>query len=175
MANAVAQTLSGVLFAAALVAERVSLRPRPRLIRQQLVLSRDLLIRGVAFQASFLSATAVAARFGAAAVGAHQIALQLWFFTALVLDALAIAAQSLVGAALGAGDDGGRRAPSPAGSRCSAASAASASRCSSPPAPAWCRPGSAPIRRYASRPWWPGRGSSRCSRWPGWCSPSTAC
>ncbi|GGO31123.1 MATE family efflux transporter [Micromonospora parathelypteridis] len=110
VANVVAQTLCGVLFAAALVAERVSLRPRPRVIGQQLVLSRDLLIRGLAFQASFLSATAVAARFGAAAVGAHQIALQLWFFTALVLDALAIAAQSLVGAALGAGDDAGARA-----------------------------------------------------------------
>ncbi|MFI7429331.1 MATE family efflux transporter [Micromonospora sp. NPDC049836] len=110
VANAAAQTLSGALFAAALVRERISLRPRPRLIRQQLVLSRDLLVRGVAFQASFLSATAVAARFGAAAVGAHQIAVQLWFFTALVLDALAIAAQSLVGAALGAGDAAGARA-----------------------------------------------------------------
>ncbi|MGK5521074.1 MATE family efflux transporter [Micromonospora sp. URMC 107] len=109
VANVVAQTICGALFAGALVAERVSLRPRPRLIGQQLALSRDLLIRGVAFQASFLSATAVAARFGAAAVGAHQIALQLWFFTALVLDALAIAAQSLVGAALGAGDDAAAR------------------------------------------------------------------
>ncbi|MFG1778375.1 MATE family efflux transporter [Micromonospora sp. NPDC049051] len=104
VANVIAQSIGGALFAGALVAERISLRPRPRLIGQQLALSRDLLIRGVAFQASFLSATAVAARFGAAAVGAHQIALQLWFFTALVLDALAIAAQSLVGAALGAGD-----------------------------------------------------------------------
>ncbi|MEU7170735.1 MATE family efflux transporter [Micromonospora tulbaghiae] len=109
VANAIAQTLSGVLFAAALVRERVSLRPRPRVIGQQLVLSRDLLVRGVAFQASFLSATAVAARFGAAAVGAHQIAVQLWFFSVLVLDALAIAAQSLVGAALGAGDAAGAR------------------------------------------------------------------
>lgn len=110
VANAAAQTLSGALFAAALVRERISLRPRPRLIGQQFVLSRDLLVRGVAFQASFLSATAVAARFGAAAVGAHQIAVQLWFFTALVLDALAIAAQSLIGAALGAGDAAGARA-----------------------------------------------------------------
>lgn len=110
IANVVAQTISGLLFAGALVAERVSLRPRPAIIAQQLVLSRDLLIRGAAFQASFLSATAVAARFGAAAVGAHQIVLQLWFFTALVLDALAIAAQSLVGAALGAGDAATARA-----------------------------------------------------------------
>ncbi len=74
------------------------------------MLSRDLLIRGVAFQASFLSATAVAARFGAATVGAHQIAVQLWFFAALVLDALAIAAQALVGAALGGGDGATARA-----------------------------------------------------------------
>jgi Na+-driven multidrug efflux pump len=36
-------------------------------------------------------------------VAAHQIVLQLWNFQALVLDAVAIAAQSLVGAALGAG------------------------------------------------------------------------
>jgi putative MATE family efflux protein len=104
VANAVAQTLCGLLFAGALIAERIPLAPRPRVIARQLVLSRDLLIRGAAFQASFLSATTVAARFGVAAVGAHQIALQLWFFTALLLDALAIAAQSLVGAALGAGD-----------------------------------------------------------------------
>lgn len=104
VANVVAQTLSGALFVSALVAERVSLRPRPRVIVQHLALSRDLLIRGVAFQASFLSATSVAARYGAATVAAHQIAIQLFFFTALALDALAIAAQTLVGAALGAGD-----------------------------------------------------------------------
>ncbi|MBO4163752.1 MULTISPECIES: MATE family efflux transporter [Micromonospora] len=110
VANVIAQTVSGGLFVGALLRERADLRPRPALIRQQLVLSRDLLIRGVAFQASFLSATAVAARFGAAAVGAHQIALQLWFFTALLLDALAIAAQALIGAALGAGDAAGARA-----------------------------------------------------------------
>ncbi|HEX5540281.1 MAG TPA: MATE family efflux transporter [Micromonospora sp.] len=104
MANAIAQTLSGLLFVRALIKERVPLRPRPAVIRQQLILSRDLLVRGLAFQASFLSATTVAARFGAATVAAHQIALQLWFFTALALDALAIAAQTLVGAALGADD-----------------------------------------------------------------------
>jgi putative MATE family efflux protein len=109
VANVVAQTIGGVLFAGALVAERVSLRPRPSMIVGQLVLSRDLLVRGAAFQISFLSATAVAARFGAASVAAHQIALQLWFFTALALDALAIAAQALIGAALGAGDVAGAR------------------------------------------------------------------
>jgi putative MATE family efflux protein len=58
----------------------------------------------MAVQACFVSAAAVAARFGAAAVAAHQVVLQLWGFLALVLDSLAIAAQSLVGAALGAGE-----------------------------------------------------------------------
>ena len=104
VANVIAQTFSGGLFLGALVVERVSLRPEPAVIARQLVLGRDLLIRGAAFQACWLSATAVAARFGVAAVGAHQIALKLWFFCALALDAVAIAAQSLVGAALGAGD-----------------------------------------------------------------------
>jgi putative MATE family efflux protein len=104
VANVVAQTLSGVLFLVAVVREGASLRPDPAVILRQIVLGRDLLIRGGAFQVCWLSATAVAARFGVAAVGAHQIALQLWFFLALVLDAVAIAAQSLVGAALGASD-----------------------------------------------------------------------
>jgi putative MATE family efflux protein len=101
IANAGAQTISGGLFLSALVAERVSLRPRPAVIGKQVVLGRDLLLRGLAFQACFLSASAVAARFGAASLAAHQVALQLWMFCSLAMDAVAIAAQSLVGAALG--------------------------------------------------------------------------
>jgi MATE family, multidrug efflux pump len=110
VANVSAQTVSGGLFLIALIRETRELRPLPAIIIRQLVLGRDLLIRGAAFQACWLSATAVAARFGVAAVGAHQIALQLWFFSALALDAVAIAAQSLVGAALGAGDASSARA-----------------------------------------------------------------
>ena len=104
IANVIAQTLGAALFVRALVAERVPLAPHAATLRGQLVVNRDLLVRGAAFQACFLSAAAVAARFGAAALGAHQIALQLWMFCALALDAVAIAAQSLVGATLGAGD-----------------------------------------------------------------------
>ncbi len=77
---------------------------QPTVLRAQVVMGRDLLLRTLAFQACFVSAGAVAARFGAAAVAAHQVVLQLWSFLALVLDSLAIAAQSLVGAALGAGE-----------------------------------------------------------------------
>src|SRR6266545_4605728 len=68
IANAAAQSLAGVLFIWALVAERVPLRPLPTVIRRQLGVGRDLLLRGAAFQACFLSAAAVAARFGAAAL-----------------------------------------------------------------------------------------------------------
>jgi putative MATE family efflux protein len=111
-ANLVGQTVGAGLFLLALHRERavapagepVSLRPVPALLRAQLSMGRDLLVRSLAFQACFLSAAAVAARFGAATVAAHQVVLQLWFFMALVLDAVAIAAQSLVGAALGGGD-----------------------------------------------------------------------
>jgi Na+-driven multidrug efflux pump len=47
---------------------------------------------------------------GAASLGAHQIAFQLFVFLALVLDALAIAAQVIVGRSLGAGDVAAARA-----------------------------------------------------------------
>ncbi len=104
VANLVGQWLAAALFGYALLSERVSLRLRPDVLRAQLTMGRDLVLRSLAFQVSFLSAGAVAARFGAAAVAAHQVVLQLWNFLALVLDSLAIAAQSLVGAALGAGE-----------------------------------------------------------------------
>jgi putative MATE family efflux protein len=103
VANLVGQWLAALLFLRALLVERVSWQIEPAVLRQQVVLGRDLLLRTLAFQACFVSAGAVAARFGAAAVAAHQVVLQLWNFLALVLDSLAIAAQSLVGAALGAG------------------------------------------------------------------------
>jgi putative MATE family efflux protein len=103
VANVVGQWLAAALFCRALIVEKVPLRVQPSVLRAQVVMGRDLVLRTVAFQACFVSAGAVAARFGAAAVAAHQVVLQLWNFLALVLDSLAIAAQSLVGAALGAG------------------------------------------------------------------------
>ncbi|MEC3977492.1 MATE family efflux transporter [Amycolatopsis sp. H20-H5] len=103
IANVVAQVISAALFLRALVRERVPLRPEPKVMRAQLGLGRDLVLRSLAFQACFVSAAAVAARTSTEAVGAHQVVLQLWTFLALVLDSVAIAAQSLVGAALGAG------------------------------------------------------------------------
>lgn len=104
VANVAGQALSAALFVAVLLRSGVPRRPRPAVMRAQLVLGRDLILRSLAFQACFLSAAAVASRFGAAAVAAHQVVLQLWNFVALTLDSLAIAAQTLVGAALGRGE-----------------------------------------------------------------------
>ena len=108
VANVAGQLVAAVLFLRALLSERVPLRPVSVLLRGQLAMGRDLVLRSLGFQACFLSAAAVAARFGAASVAAHQVVLQLWNFQSLVLDSLAVAAQALVGAALGGG--GARRA-----------------------------------------------------------------
>lgn len=110
VANLVGQWLAALLFAGALLAERVSLRPDRAVLGAQLMMARDLIVQTLAFQVCYVSAAAVAARFGAAALAAHQVVLQLWGLLALVLDSLAIAAQSLVGAALGAGDAGHAKA-----------------------------------------------------------------
>ncbi|MCK8675592.1 MATE family efflux transporter [Rhodococcus sp. HM1] len=107
IANVAGQAVSAALFLRALLRAGVPLKPQRTIIGAQLRLGRDLVARSLAFQACFLSAAAVAARFGAAAVAAHQVVLQLWNFVALTLDSLAIAAQALVGAALGSADRGG--------------------------------------------------------------------
>jgi putative MATE family efflux protein len=103
VANVTGQALTAALFVRALLAEDADRRPRPAAIAGQLVIGRDLLLRAAVLQLSFLVAAGVAARVGTAQLGAHQIALQLFFFLALVLDAYAIAAQTLVGHALGGG------------------------------------------------------------------------
>jgi putative MATE family efflux protein len=110
VANVVAQAVAAGLFLWALRRERVPLRPIPARMRAQLGLSRDLVLRSLGFQLCFISAASVAARTSTEAVGAHQVVLQLWSFLSLVLDSLAIAAQSLVGAALGGGDERRARA-----------------------------------------------------------------
>lgn len=58
---------------------------------------RALVIRSGSLLAAFTLATAVATRQGDEVVAAHQVAVQLWIFLALVVDALAIAGQALIG------------------------------------------------------------------------------
>ena len=61
-------------------------------------------VRSLAMFAVWNTATAVAARVDTPTLAAHQVLTQLFMFLALVLDALAIPAQSLVAGALGADD-----------------------------------------------------------------------
>ena len=78
--------------------------PRLERMRPLIRIGSEIAVRTSALLASFLVASAVLARVGSPALAAHQIAFQLFVFLALLLDALAIAAQVMVGRALGAGD-----------------------------------------------------------------------
>jgi MATE family, multidrug efflux pump len=85
-------------------------RPVRARMRALMRVGYEIAVRTTALLGAFLVASAVLARIGAASLGAHQIAFQLFVFLALVLDALAIAAQVMVGRMLGAGDAAGARA-----------------------------------------------------------------
>jgi MATE family multidrug resistance protein len=65
--------------------------------------SAALVIRTGSLLAVFAVATAVASRISNIAIGAHQVASQLWLFLALVVDALAIAGQSMIGPQISSG------------------------------------------------------------------------
>jgi putative MATE family efflux protein len=78
-----------------------------RLMRRLLTLGKHIFMRTASLYAALVVAGAVAARFGDASLAAHQIAAQLWIFLALVLDAVAIAGQVIVGRMLGGGDRDG--------------------------------------------------------------------
>ena len=88
----------------------VSLGPDWSALRRLALVSTDLMVRNLSLGGTFLVGTSVAARIGAAPVAAHQVAFLVWMMLALTMDGLAIAAQAMVGTALGAGDgDGARR------------------------------------------------------------------
>ena len=72
-------------------ASGVAWHPDPAVLRDLVIIGRDLFLR----TGSLLAA--------------HQVAFQLWSFLALSLDAVAIAAQAMVGRLLGAGDAAGAR------------------------------------------------------------------
>jgi putative MATE family efflux protein len=82
-------------------------RPQPALMRPLARVGAEIAVRTAALYVSFIVASAVLARIGKASLGAHQIAFQLFNLIALVLDALAIAGQVMVGRRLGAGDGEG--------------------------------------------------------------------
>ena len=107
LSTVIAQWLSAALYAGwvarAVRLHEVPLGPHARTLRRLAVVGRDLFLRTAALRGSLLLATAVATRIGTVDVAAHQIAFEIWSFLALVLDALAIAGQSMIGRFLGAG------------------------------------------------------------------------
>jgi putative MATE family efflux protein len=82
----------------------VSLMPDWPVVARLMVAGRALILRAVALRGSLTLGAVVAARVGVAELAAHQIGLQVWTTTTLVLDAIAIAGQALTGRWLGAGD-----------------------------------------------------------------------
>jgi putative MATE family efflux protein len=103
--TALAQTCMGVGFVWLIVRRvgRADLAPALHLARRLLSVGKFIFARTTALIGAFLLAGAVVARFGDAELGAYQISFQLWLFLALVLDAIAIAGQIIVGQELGAG------------------------------------------------------------------------
>ena len=104
--TALAQTCMGAAFIWLVVRRvgRADLRPAYHLARRLLSVGKFIFARTTALICAFLLAGAVVARMGDAALGAYQISFQLWLFLALVLDAVAIAGQIIVGRELGAGE-----------------------------------------------------------------------
>ena len=106
-ATVVAQLGMGAAFVAVLLrAPAASRRPSLAAMRPLARIGWEIFVRTGALYASFLVASAVLARVGDDALAAHQVAFQLFVFLALVLDAVAIAGQVIVGRSLGAGDAG---------------------------------------------------------------------
>jgi putative MATE family efflux protein len=107
----VAQLGMGAAFAVALLrAPARSRRPVGALIARLARMGSHIMVRTGSLLLSFVLAGAVVARVGADGLGAHQIAFQIFILLALVLDAIAIAGQVLVGRMLGAGDAHGAEA-----------------------------------------------------------------
>ena len=104
-ATVIGQSSMGAAFVVMLLrSAQGDLRPRRALMRRLVTVGRHIFVRTLALMSAFTLAGAIVTRFGDASIGAHQIAFQLWLFLALVLDAIAIAGQVLVGRGLGAGD-----------------------------------------------------------------------
>lgn len=84
-------------------AQGESLRPHAESVRASVRVGAHLLVRTTSLLVGLAVVTSVATRIGDETVAAHQIAMQLWMFLALVLDAIAIAAQAMIGTMLGSG------------------------------------------------------------------------
>lgn len=101
----VAQTVAGVWFGVllwrAVTHHGAGLRPHRTELTRLLRVGRQVGLRTAALLATLALATAVASRISPESLAGHQIAFQVFLFLALSVDALAVAAQALVGTALG--------------------------------------------------------------------------
>ena len=84
-------------------AEHLTPRPQWQALRASLSANAALLTRTIGLRIYLLAGVWAAGSLGTVALAAHTIATNLWSTLALALDALAIAAQALVGHELGAG------------------------------------------------------------------------
>lgn len=106
----IAQAGMGIAFTWLLLrAPARSRRLNLAVLRPLMTTGGHLLVRTGSLLLCFTLATAVAARFGEVSLAASQIAFQLFVFLALILDAIAIAGQVLIGRQLGASDGAGAR------------------------------------------------------------------
>jgi putative MATE family efflux protein len=106
--TAIAQAGMGAAFIVELLRPHAySKLPSLNEMRPMMRIGGQIFVRTSALYASFLAAASVCARMGDAQLGAHQIAGQLFFFLALILDSVAIAGQVIVGRLLGSGDADG--------------------------------------------------------------------
>ncbi len=108
-ASAVAQWSGATAFVAMFHHQRADMaivpaRPSWLELRRLSRAGGALVLRTASLLVAFTASTAVAARLGAVPVAAHQVAMQLFIFLSLVLDAVAIAAQAMLGRAAGRGD-----------------------------------------------------------------------
>lgn len=104
----IAQTSSAVFLSAVVVRgarkEHTLIRFHPRGVLAAARSGFWLVVRTATLQASITVTTAVAAGIGAVSLATHQVTNSLWTFLTFALDAVAIAAQAVIGRYLGAGD-----------------------------------------------------------------------
>ena len=100
----IVQMGAAMMFLRVLRPHRGGSRPTPERMKKLLRSGVHFAVRSIAMFAVWNTATAVAAHVDTPTLAAHQVLTQLFMFLALMLDALAIPAQSLVAGALGADD-----------------------------------------------------------------------
>ena len=98
--TAMALALAGPIARAARAAG-VGLLPHRQGLRASLGSGTPLLIRSLSLRVAILATVWAATALGEVSLAAHQVVNALWTFAAFALDALAVAAQALIGTALG--------------------------------------------------------------------------